>query len=364
MLAVSALGATSAARADVFNLGPGLTSLSFVTVGDPGNAPDANGLGSVGYVYQMGTYDITAAQYCQMLNAVAATDQYGLYNLNMSPGSGFATCGIIRSGIPGSYSYSVVSVDANFPVNEVSWGDAARFCNWLANGQPATGVENATTTETGSYALNGALTDQQLAAVTRSPTAVYVIPNENEWYKAAYYKGGSTSAGYWLFPTQNNTPPSNALLATGTNNANFLDPLLGLTDPVNGLTPVGTFADSPGPYGTFDMGGDVSQLTENIIDGEHRDWGGSFAAPYTSLESNSFVAGPPSGYQGVLGFRIADVPEPSSLALLGAGSLVLLRRGRRSLGIPGNTGNTPGIPGNTRNTGIPGTVTHFIALNS
>ena len=28
----------------------------------------------------MGEYDVTVGQYCQFLNAVAATDTYGLYN--------------------------------------------------------------------------------------------------------------------------------------------------------------------------------------------------------------------------------------------------------------------------------------------
>ena len=43
------------ARADVFNMPTGQTSLQFVPVGDPGNAADpATGYGSVGYAYQMG----------------------------------------------------------------------------------------------------------------------------------------------------------------------------------------------------------------------------------------------------------------------------------------------------------------------
>ena len=36
------------------------------------------------------------------------------------------------------------------PVFDVSWGDAARFCNWLQNGQPATGSEGTATTEAGA----------------------------------------------------------------------------------------------------------------------------------------------------------------------------------------------------------------------
>ncbi|MGA2232083.1 MAG: SUMF1/EgtB/PvdO family nonheme iron enzyme [Tepidisphaeraceae bacterium] len=308
----------------------GQVSVQFVTVGDPGNAPDTNGLGSVPYTFQMGECDITAGEYTEFLNAVATTDPYGLYDLNMNPASGFAACGIVRTGNPGTYSYSVVAGDANFPVNEVTWGDAARFCNWLANGQPATGAENASTTEDGSYALNGALTDQQLAAVTRSSSARYVIPTQNEWYKAAFYKGGSTNAGYWLYPTQSDTPPSNVLSATGDNNANFLDPVLGLTDPLNGLTPVGAFVDSPGPYGTFDMGGDVSQWDETEVNTNERVIGGAaFNVGVSYLESDNLFASPGSTYASVTGFRIAELPEPNSLALLAVAAAGLLRRKQR-----------------------------------
>ena len=93
---------------------------------------------------------------------------------------------------------------ANCPIFNISWGDAARFCNWLQNGQP-TGAEGPGTTETGAYTLNGATDNTSLMAVTRNTGATYFIPSENEWYKAAYYKGGSTNAGYWTYPTQSNT---------------------------------------------------------------------------------------------------------------------------------------------------------------
>jgi hypothetical protein len=84
---------TTFVAGDVFNMGgtlnpttgtwTGAASLQFVTVGNPGNAADpvAGSLyGSVGYTYQMGQYDVTAGQYTALLNAVAATDTYGLYN--------------------------------------------------------------------------------------------------------------------------------------------------------------------------------------------------------------------------------------------------------------------------------------------
>jgi formylglycine-generating enzyme required for sulfatase activity len=332
ILPISVHAGGAAARGDVFNLPSGQTSLSLVTIGDPGNAADpATGYGAVGYTFQMSTYDTTVAQYCAFLNAVATTaDPYGLYNSSMNPGNDPSSCGIIQMGAPGAFSYTYVGGRQNFPVNAVSWGDAARFCNWLANGQPTTGVENSTTTEDGSYALNGALTDQALNLVTRSPNATYVIPTENEWYKSAY---GAPDGVFTLFPTASNTAPSNVLSPTESNNANFLDPVLGFTDPVNFLTPVGAFADSPSAFGTYDQGGDVYNWDEALTGGPGRQIrGGDYAGEVAGLESDSSNSIPSSGESISVGFRIAEVPEPSSIALLAAAACGLLARRRSRVG--------------------------------
>ena len=151
----------------------------------------------------MGKFDVTVGQYCQFLNAVAATDTYGLYDSGMA--TDYPTIAITQSGTSGNYSYAVTGVytqGVNCPVFDVSWGNAERFCNWLQNGQP-TGAEGPGTTEDASYALNGGTSEAALLAVTRNSTATYVIPT-NEWYKAAFYVGGGTNAGYWLYPTRNN----------------------------------------------------------------------------------------------------------------------------------------------------------------
>lgn len=74
-----------AAHADVFNMPAGLTSLETVPVENPGNDADTRYLqgsfGSVSYAYNIGKYEVTAGQYCEFLNAIAATDTYKLYNV-------------------------------------------------------------------------------------------------------------------------------------------------------------------------------------------------------------------------------------------------------------------------------------------
>jgi probable HAF family extracellular repeat protein len=336
------------AQADVFNMGgtrdsatetwSGLASLEFVTVGDAGNAADSSARGAVGYVYGMGKYDVTVGQYCEFLNAVAKTDTYGLYHTEMA--SQFSTIKITQSGTAGQYQYSVAgsySQAANCPVFHVSWGDAARFCNWLQNGQPSfpegTPGEVAGATETGAYTLSGAVTRADLMAVARNADALYAIPTEKEWFKAAYYKAGGLNAGYWHYPTRSDVVPSNVLSPAGTNNANFYSG--GFTDPVNALTPVGAFAGSPGPYGTFDMGGDVFQWTEGTYSGTSRGLhGGSFGdQSNTLLYSSEYFRSPTEVNTIIAGFRVVSIPEPSTLALLLAASLggLLWWRRKRAL---------------------------------
>ncbi len=318
-----AASAAVAAQADV--------SMQFVTVGDPGNAADpSTGYGAVPYTYQMGEYDVTTGQYAAFLNAVAKTDTYGLYNSYMA--TDYSNIKITQTGSSGNYSYSVTGSDpqaANCPVFDVTWGDAARFCNWLQNNQP-TGAEGPGTTETGAYTLNGATTNAALMAITRNAGAVDFIPSENEWYKAAYYN--ASNASYWLYPTKSNTAPSNVLSAIGTNNANFYNG--GYTDPTNYLTPVGAFAASPGPYGTYDMGGDVVQWNEANISGSYRGLrGGDWDNDSSYLASSPRYSYYPSSEGRGIGFRVASseaVPEPGSLMmLLGFAGMALLYYWRR-----------------------------------
>jgi formylglycine-generating enzyme required for sulfatase activity len=188
-------------------------TIDMVSVGDVGNPNDpADGdsftagvqnFGAVGYAYNIGKYEVTIGQYTAFLNAVAATDTYSLYDPFMRSPS---IDGIAQSGTPGTYTYTVVG-SPNRPIARVTWADAARFANWLHNGQP-TGAQGPGTTETGAYTLNGATGDNDLLAVTRNPGATWFLPTENEWYKAAYYQpaalGGDLDS-YWLYAMKTNS---------------------------------------------------------------------------------------------------------------------------------------------------------------
>ena len=195
---------------------PAPSRSTWVTVGNPGNANDTTGYGAVNYEYQIGKYDVTIGQYTAFLNAVATTDTYSLYNTSMATDLNVA--GISRTGSSGSYTYSVINNggdSSNRPITYVSWWDAARFSNWMANGQP-TGAQSSTTTENGAYNVNGATSGSAPGRNTVNPNTsaapTFYIPTENEWYKAAYYspvKGGVGSPGYYAYATQSDTAPGN-----------------------------------------------------------------------------------------------------------------------------------------------------------
>ena len=305
-----------------------------VAIGNTGNAADTHGsgYGAVNYAYNMGKYEVTAGQYTEFLNAVAATDTYGLYDTGMAPTSGF-DCGITRVEVTGNpygiYSYSVDSSFTNRPVNNMSWGGAVRFANWMANGQPV-GAQTAATTEDGSYYLNGAVSQLALMAVTRKAGATWVLPTEDEWYKAAYYDAVNTC--YYNYATGTDTKPSNTIVdPDGGNNANIN---LAIGDPY--FTLVGEFENSESPYGTFDQTGNINEWTESAYDASNRirRGGSRFNVPSGYKETYDIDCDynhcdPTKDYYSD-GFRIAQVPEPATMCLLGLGGLALIRKRRKA----------------------------------
>jgi len=318
-------------------------TIDMVPVGNPGNAndPATGGIyGAVAYDYQIGKYDVTIGQYTDFLNAVAKTDTYSLYSASMATTLNIA--GISRTGSSGSYTYSVIapsgttptgaSSPGNRPITYVSWYDAARFANWLANGQPA-GAQTSTTTENGAYNVNGATSGNAVAKNVTNPNTgtapTFYIPTESEWYKAAYYSPvlNSGSGGYYTYATQSNTVQT-AVQATTTgvgrigaagttpvtsgNFANFN--LVADWNSQNGnVTTVGTNG-GPSYYGAFDMGGNVVEWNDltGAADLFRQRRGGNWSLNAARLPSSQFDTSGTDTETNTTGFRLVAVPEPST----------------------------------------------------
>ncbi len=297
----------------------GAVSFDWAVIGNAGNAADTQtGYGTVGYEYSIATTEVTTAQYVEFLNAVAATDTYGLYNSRMDGLTQYSA--ISRSGSSGSYEYSAKAGWENRPVVYVSWYDTLRFVNWLNNGQ-LSGAQDATTTEDGAYTFSGATTVSE-----RNSEADYWLPSEDEWYKAAYYN--PVTGEYYDYATSSDDEPVAGV------DANYYDGGYVEGSPYY-TTEVGEY-DNESPYGTYDQSGNVWEWNETLISGQYRGMrGGSwaFSAIYLSASHrNSYSA---RDEHDNLGFRVASyeggtVPEPLSvgLVLLSVGGL-LLRRAKR-----------------------------------
>ena len=304
-----------------------LVTIQTAAVGDAGNAADGTGYGAVTNVFALGKYEVTIGQYTSFLNAVAATDTYSLYNPSMAADLNIA--GITQAGSSGNFSYSAVG-SSNRPISHVNWFDAARFANWMNNGATV-----GASTETGAYTLNGATA----GIITKSAGATWWIPSEDEWYKAAYYKGGGTNAGYWDYPTQSDTAPGN-VVGGAPNQANSRNEVYSVTQSasysseLNYLTDVGAFSSSASAYNTYDQGGNVMEWSDAVAAtnaSRRLASGGSWAAnEFVLASANSREDFDPSSDEyGFIGFRLATVPEPSTYALLlmaGAGWLLWRRR--------------------------------------
>jgi formylglycine-generating enzyme required for sulfatase activity len=339
----------------IINAARGAVQFDWVTVGNPGNAADAGyGFGAVSYVYRISRLETTNAQYVEFLNAVdpAGGNALGLYDSRMSSNSGGVA---YRGGIdfvpaaPGGPKYVPKPGEANQPVVWVSWMDVARFVNWLSNGQGAGGPES------GAY-------DMSAPVPQRSASATFVIPSEDEWYKAAYFDptaspsvpGGTT---YQRYPMRSNTgphsdqPPGAAAIASDVANIFRIDgPTGGPYDPgyavtgsstldpsINYKTAVGAYPGAASYFGTLDQAGNVREWNESTTDlpgfpvGARGLRGGSWTSGETITRKDI------RGYDAMTdanherGFRVAYVPEPAAGMAASVASVLFcaVRRRRR-----------------------------------
>ncbi|MFM8496827.1 MAG: SUMF1/EgtB/PvdO family nonheme iron enzyme, partial [Planctomycetia bacterium] len=192
----------------------------------------------------------------------------------------------------------------------------ARVSNWLMNGGTS-----SSSTETGAYTLVGGQTSG--TAPARSSGATFYIPTENEWYKAAYYKGGSVNAGYWDYATQSDTAPtavtsgSTGIGSAGSTgnfaNYNFV---ADWNSQDGNVTTVGTNGGASA-YGAFDMSGNVFEWNDltGAAGSSRGVRGGNWNYNAFDLSSSSRYTGAPSLEDNTFGFRLASpvaVPEPST----------------------------------------------------
>lgn len=286
-------------------------TIPMVTVGNPGNVGDpVTGFGAVAYDYRIGKYDVTNSQYVEFLNSNDPTgaNALSLYSASMSS-SPFGGVNYNSAAASGG-KYSVIAGRGENPVNFVTFYTSLRFANWLNNGQ------TPGSTETGAYTLlGGTPTPSNAGSITRNVGANVFLPSENEWYKAAYYN--PTTSSYFLYPTSSNTAPTATGPTATPNSVNY-------KNVVGNVTGVGAYSGTTSPYGAFDLGGNVWQWNEALIDSFRGIRGSAFDRdPSSFMLSSNRIGSNPTFVNAIIGFRVASVPEPSTFAL-GAAAIASL----------------------------------------
>lgn len=325
------LGATLAA--------PALAQVSSIVwheIGNPGNEPwednrhpdlKFNGRGQVDHRYRMSETELSLNQWVEFVGAYGphADDPFDPRLL------GFNIYGSYQDGEP---VYQVYDGFEHFPA-QMSWRMAARFANWMHNGQ----IDEAWSFESGAYNSStftrngdGSFNDQD----THSPGARYWIPSMDEWMKAAYYDpdhSGQGVGGWWEQPGGGDEalvsgfPDSggetNAALYDGSY-GNFLD--------------VGQYPHVRSPWGLLDLSGGMREFTEEWDSGDspsrrHTKGASVYDDPlfYSEMDwigSETWVARPDGlGFQGLR--LAASIPSPPTLLLASSAFVWVLLRTRR-----------------------------------
>lgn len=214
---------------------------------------------------------------------------------------------------------------ANKPATAVSWFEAATFVNWLNDQRGASPAYkfNGSTFEFWQSGDAGYDPNNRF----RNSLAFYSLPSADEWYKAAYY---DPNAGvYYDYPTGSDSDPDGIDFAGDmTFDAVFFDG--GFNTQPNDITDVGVMS----PYGTAGQGGNVWEWEEADNSSAARSArGGNWLNSYSFVLRSSFRGFdviPGVGLNDV-GFRVASIPEPSTI-LLGALATVGMLLRRRKLG--------------------------------
>ena len=272
---------------------PRRQELTFVTIGDAGNTADITGVdnngfyGQVDYTYKISKFAIT---------------EFNIAEYNADPINSTLQIGTDGRG-------------DNKPATFISWNEAARYVNWLNIVEGAQPAYNFTTGGVNDDITLWDAADAWRAGglnLFRHRDAKYFLPSADEWYKAAYYKGGYTAAGYWIYPTGSNTVP--ASVASGT------DPDTAVYDNSITIDPADvTQAGGLSPYGTMGQGSNINEWCEstanreNLLPGDLREdrgtpWYGSATFLQSQFSRDNHL--PNSRFENT-GLRVAGyVPPP------------------------------------------------------
>jgi formylglycine-generating enzyme required for sulfatase activity len=325
--ALASLAAPSYAGIVNFGSGANQFGMTFVTIGNPGNAADTTGVpnsvGAVGYTYDIGKFEVSRA----MVTAYNATP--GVVQITLDSMTGFTD-----------------GTGANRPATGISWNEAARFVNWLNTEK---GFAPAYKFTTNGFNDNIVLWDQAADPLDfdatnryRSKRANFFLPSTHEWYKAAYYdpnKSGSDK--YWDYATGSDSAP------TQTNGSQAQGEAVYGRTGNQGPADV-TNAGGLSPYGVMGLNGNVWEWEESSSDLSNSNGsssrglrGGGYGSAANALISSSRGGDSPGDQVSSIpdyGFRVASynsdavVPEPSMMVigtLFGLGGLAAKRRRKK-----------------------------------
>lgn len=286
---------TGLVSADIFAEGTANQfDIDFITIS--GSTNPASGYGIVDNDYRMGTYEITNEQWDKFKVA------YG------------TVTGSLSSAYKKESNTSWMGSDG--PSNYISWYEAAQFVNWLntSSGHHVaykfTGTQGTSNYTFSTWDSSNAWGGTNLY---RHKDAYYFLPTYSEWTKAAYWNGTELQT----FATIDNSIPIEGV------DSNY-DYVLG--------RPWKASDGSEELNGTFNMMGNLVEWVEDppgnyyVPTGMGKINGGSYRDDIDELKSLYMVSTVPWSEYSNVGFRVASVPEPTTIALLALGGLVLRKR--------------------------------------